>query len=390
MNHCDENAILDELSSFSIKKVPDNTQFWMVRTKGGYFYDEFLSKQFVALAWNNITKETSFSDENKDAIIDDILLQYEEIKRPTTVINKCRIFIEDINEGDILLIPNKGSSLITFAFAGSYYEEEGKSVALEKAVIDKIEHGDIHISDVSCPYKKRRHITPIKTVRAEHLNIHLYKSITNYHGLSNFNQYAFQILDQLYPCYTYTNDVRIVFHVNKPDPIGPRELSRLLYGAIDSLSMVTDETSISTQLALQSEGDVAFYLRNVYEILDASKVFLIGLVVLLGGGSFLSVKLPGVPQIIKDILSIGTEAALKREELKKAELENEGKRIENMRQLLELENELQKCGIDKNKLIRNLDDIVQSCQSMQIHPTENVVFIPSEITDQEPGEYDES
>ncbi len=385
----EEKQVLEEVLNFKIKEIPDTIRFWMIRTKGGYFYNEFLTKKFVALAWNNITKDVSLSDTNKDAVIDDILLQFENIKRPTTVFNKCKTFIEDIKPGDVLIIPNKGSSHITFAFAGEYYEEEGKSVALEKTVIDKIENGYIQTSDVSCPYKKRRHIELITTVRAERLNIHLYKSISNYHGLSNFDNYAFQILDQLYTCYAYMNNVRIVFHVSKPDPIGPRELSRMLYGTIDCLAMITDEHKISTQLALQSEGDIVFFLQNAFNLLVESKTLLIGLVVLIGGGNFLSVQLPGVPKIIENILSIKPDVELKTEEIKKARLENESLAIDNLNKKYELMEKLKKEGVDIPTLLADFDQIAKSQQTMQIRPPENEVLIPSDVTDSEVPEDDE-
>lgn len=83
----------------------------------GYFYNEFLSKRFVALAWNNISQETDFSESNKDSLKDDILMTFKEIHRPSTVINKCHSFIYEIKTNDILVIPSAKSSYITFALA---------------------------------------------------------------------------------------------------------------------------------------------------------------------------------------------------------------------------------------------------------------------------------
>lgn len=38
----------------AITVVPDETRFWMIRTKKGYFYNEFIKEGFVALGWNII------------------------------------------------------------------------------------------------------------------------------------------------------------------------------------------------------------------------------------------------------------------------------------------------------------------------------------------------
>ena len=51
-----ENKILNAILNFEIKEIDSETRFWMIRTKKGYFYDEFIANRFVAVAWNIITK----------------------------------------------------------------------------------------------------------------------------------------------------------------------------------------------------------------------------------------------------------------------------------------------------------------------------------------------
>lgn len=86
MTYTDQLALLDAIENFSVPIIPPTTHFWMIRTKKGYFYNEFLSKRFVALAWNNISQETDFSESNKDSLKDDILMTFKEIHRPSTVL----------------------------------------------------------------------------------------------------------------------------------------------------------------------------------------------------------------------------------------------------------------------------------------------------------------
>lgn len=43
--------------NYTIRSVDENTKFWMIRTKKGFFFEEFVTNQFVALGWNIITKE---------------------------------------------------------------------------------------------------------------------------------------------------------------------------------------------------------------------------------------------------------------------------------------------------------------------------------------------
>ena len=134
-----EQIFFDTILNYEIRAIDSETRFWMIRTKKGYFYNEFISNNFIALAWNTITSATDFSEESQDVLKDQILLNYSEIKRPTTVINKCNSFIHDVKPGDYIVIPNAGSERITIALAGEYYEEESKTYEIEKEVISRIE-----------------------------------------------------------------------------------------------------------------------------------------------------------------------------------------------------------------------------------------------------------
>ena len=62
-------------------------------------------------------------------------MTFKEIHRPSTVINKCHSFINDIKANDILVIPSAKSSYVTFALAGEYYEDDSKTLELEQNVI---------------------------------------------------------------------------------------------------------------------------------------------------------------------------------------------------------------------------------------------------------------
>ncbi len=370
-----EKIILDFILDFKIKEVPSETRFWMIRTKKGYFYHEFISKQFVALAWNSITSVTNFSTAHSEALNDSILLEYPEIKRPTLVANKCKSFIHDIKEGDILVIPNNGSQLITFAYAGSYYEENSKTPELEQNIIRRIEHGEVLIDEVSCPYKKRRHIVPIRTVKSDELNYHLYKAISSYHGISNFDDYGTIILDHIYNYYTFLDNTRLVFHVSKTSPITSKEFSGFLYSINSILSSTgIDEHALSTQASVHSVGDIVFNIKNLYTWLSDNYLFLVAIVVALGGGKFLTVELPGIPKIIKDILSINV--AHKKE---KAELR--GLKLDNMKKQLEIREKIASLNISVDELTVPIDTLSTCSKSMEIKPIENISEPPIAVSE---------
>lgn len=385
MVYQNELSILNEILNFRIPEVSEGTKFWMVRTKKGYFYNEFIGKKFVALAWNNITQETDFSEQSKESLKDSIVLNYPEIKRPSTVINKCNSFINEVKENDILVIPSEKSKFVTFAIAGEYFEDESKSVGVEKTIIKRIDQKDVAINDVSCPYRKRRHIQPIRTVRSEEINYSLYRAISNYHGISNLDGYSRYILSMLYNVYTYQNNLNIIFNVRRKSPVGPRLLSGILYGTTNYLcDMGIDERKISTQININSPGPMDFSIVDVYTWLKVNYLPILGLLAVAGGGSFLTFKLPGIPQIIKDVLTLP-------DDIKKSKLEVEKAEMEVIEKKIELYEKIKSTGIDPADLCKSLDVIIENAGLLDIQPIETVDTVDATSTEVvESSEEDES
>lgn len=61
------NNIEELIRCMNIKKINPGTKFWMVRTKKGIFYDEFIREGFIALGWNAIAKDKILSVINEDS-----------------------------------------------------------------------------------------------------------------------------------------------------------------------------------------------------------------------------------------------------------------------------------------------------------------------------------
>lgn len=361
MTEHEQLNIINSILDFAVPVIPENTRFWMIRTQKGYFYNEFVSRRFVALAWNIIDHTTNFSESNKDVLKDAILMEYEEIQRPSTVINKCKIFINDIKEGDILIIPSAGSHYITFARAGGYYEDDSKTPELEHRIIEKIINHDIDITDVSCPYKKRRHITLLRTVRSEELNYSLCRAISNYHGISNMDSYAKHILNALYNYYYFQDTLAFVYSIKKTEPIRPRELNSILYGTTEILCCIAPEETISNQLSLNSPGDIVYYIKAALEFFKDNWAIFFGLLVFVGGGSALSFQVPGVIDILKSIFTAPAEL---KEKMANAEL----KELEVLEKKVEVYEKIKASGIDPKALSKSLDIIVQSSTSLKSAP----------------------
>lgn len=67
------------LNNVKIPDIPEETNFWLIRTMSGYYYDEFVREGYVALGWNIITKNTAFDRRNIENLKDQIKVMYDAI-----------------------------------------------------------------------------------------------------------------------------------------------------------------------------------------------------------------------------------------------------------------------------------------------------------------------
>lgn len=373
-----EQIFFDTILNYEIRAIDSETRFWMIRTKKWYFYNEFISNNFIALAWNTITSATDFSEESQDVLKDQILLNYSEIKRPTTVINKCNSFIHDVKPGDYIVIPNAGSERITIALAGEYYEEESKTYEIEKEVISRIEKKDVQINEVSCPYRKRRKITPLRTVKSTEIDGRLFKAISNYHGISNFDDYWRNILGLLYDVHSYKQNLNIVYHIGRVTPVGPRTLSKLLWAATDCWCEIVNEDKISAQVNIASPGPVDFQIAEaIPQLIDAAKV-LAGLTI----GAISVVKPEAIPTFLKSLFSLPAEVnreyiAAKREKLqlekeeRKLSLDVEEQELNNLEKKLAILEKLKALGVDTQKVETSATALADTFGYLQIQSAEH-------------------
>ena len=129
---------MDTLEYFSsIPSIDKNTNFWMVRAKRGFFFDEFLREEFIAIGWNLLKKSTlsiSLTSSQSKHLKKQIKDVYNESK-PGTALNKCERFCYQVKEGDIAVIVD--NRRVAFAQIGEYYESADPRSCLKIGNIPK-------------------------------------------------------------------------------------------------------------------------------------------------------------------------------------------------------------------------------------------------------------
>lgn len=338
----------DEQSIIKFHNTPNNVKFWMIRTKQGFFYEEYIHNKYVALGWNIISLE-EIQNYNKQKDKAQQSLYYDSLKKqiekaysnkqPSQCINKSKRFIEEISESDILMIV--GPKDVTFAIAGEYFEEKNFTVQDELEANSKIEANLAEALNVKCPYVKRRRIEIVRTIGIQHMNPNLHKALNSLHGLSSLDSYSYFVLSSMYNCYTYENSLNLVFNVRKESKISARDFSSILHNSTELMLAAIPDCEVYTKSNVNSPGDIVLQIMattgDIVELVKDPQVWMIMFIlwVAIAGGKIGPVELSSLPDFLKKLLQLKSEKKIKEEEAKQAELNNKLKEHEVKQKHLE-------------------------------------------------------
>jgi len=378
-----ENQLLTSICKYEMRVVPEKTNFWMIRTQKGYFYSEFVKKGYIALGWNIIDKTTNLGKQGLEELKFLLQKEYGE-KIPGNAINKCKNFIEAMQPGDVVIIPDRGAKTITFAIVGEYYELADKSLELEKEIIPKIRANELVGGNVVCPYKKRRKISVIRTVHSRIINPHLMDGITSYHGLSKMNDYAKCILDSMYDAYLFKNISSLQFDVNTMERINAVSLSKMIYALTDYISAFLGEEQLGITLNLNSPGKISISeeseniveqvgAENNKKLKDTFKKLGNGwagwVAILLAvtlGAEIGPVKAPGIVGLIREIRTMKYDVEERKNDIEIQDLEIERMKLENLQMKEELLISLDENGVDIDRICKDLELLLEIRDELEV------------------------
>ncbi len=244
---------------FSIPKISKDTNFWMVRAKRGFFFDEFLGKEYIAIGWNSISKSMiseNLSHSQEKALKASIKEIYGESK-PGTALNKCVRFCYELKNGDIAVIVD--NNRVAFAYIGEYFEDHSPNFTpeLEKEMHEQIAKANPNIDKFDCPYIKRRKISVIKVLGVDDtISPYLQSAIArNWHSLSDLNEYSDLVLSGCFDSYIFKDKLTVTFRVRTKEEINVLDLSNFVLCAARLLSEDHPE-SVHVKTTLHSPGDI--------------------------------------------------------------------------------------------------------------------------------------
>ena len=256
-----------EIKELVIPLLEEKRNYWLVRTEGGLYYEDFSLNDFIAISWNEIDSHANTNEFSKKDIYNTLknVSPYneseeskEKLKRNSNrIANTINKFIFEIKKGDIVMIPSQNSSQINFGevLEDQIYYDKGTSTFEE----DNIE---------PCPYIKRRKIKWLKKVHRRNLDPKLFSLFYSHHTISmadkkTYASYIDRTIDSLF---IKGENAHLVLEVTNTNDINAYTFSSLIQNSIklvDSLSLPLNENLngklIKVKANVQSPGPIELF-----------------------------------------------------------------------------------------------------------------------------------
>lgn len=312
-----DQGTINCLSSVGVDIFDENRNYWLVRTKGGdYFEDFYLSGDdnigYVGIEWNEITE--IIDGESKEELSERISKIYPKEKQQqwTYIAGIIIKFINEIKKGDIVLIPSAKSKTIAFGEILDdeiYLAEENEDDQSILDIWDDLEAESVGNKKEVTPMKKRRRVKWFKHVSRQKLDPDLRQIIYMHQTIVDLSPYA-QFVDRtLSDFYIKGEDCYFTYRVNKPQNIPYMQMSRFLSindRIIEIINSNEEQLGVSfgnddlvLKINVQSKGPVQFKgpMKKLL-IFGLVSMLIFGGKVSLSFGDGFSIECGGLPTLI--------------------------------------------------------------------------------------------
>jgi len=221
-----KNELNDFCSIFGITQVPENRNYWLIRTASGSYFNDFYSNNYVAIGWDKFSDSNQIKNVKEDVLKQEIADTYKEEKRPGYVYNQIKRFMFEIKEGDMILIPNENSSDIAFGIVTKeFYVRDTQNILTD------------NLKSLICTYKKCIDVKWIKVVSKNSFEPHLRMLLFAHTTVSNVNDYKDYINRTLFPIYISNNQIHLTYRVETDEDISFNNFSGFLNVVSNSLGL---------------------------------------------------------------------------------------------------------------------------------------------------------
>lgn len=288
--------------SFTV--IPDETNFWFVRTMSGDYFEDYLSNGFIAFGYNEISLHSvqesfrSFpGDDQKDREqrvrhLGEVLKKIPGIDQSSYWASQLMRFCYEIKKGDYVVIPSSSSDKLAVGLV-----EDSKVFIQEK----------LNFVDIPCDFYKRKRVKWIGTFYRGGEAPQLYPLFSSRHAITDANAYSNFILNSTHDLYYRHNELHSLFHVRTLERISIWDYgfyfnaAELTQHYFNENNLQGDFHAIDLKSSVQSPGIFEFISQNINLLWVFSVI-----VILINGGDIevlgAKVKTPGILKSIADFL----------------------------------------------------------------------------------------
>lgn len=271
------------MSTNTIPVIPLSKHYWLVRTHGGRYYDEFRRGGFIGINWCDITFE-DIDAKTRDELTSMLKDNDPDVRNPQNASRQLHIFRRVMKPGDTIIITGRNSSQFSIG-----------EVAEDGFYVEDVSEIDLEENPSRCPYQKRRKVRWIKQVSKYDVQMPMFKLLQHaQHTITDAEEYKDVIESMVHDFFIRGDYAQLTLKVRKDGHIPALTFFSLGKEVLElaeefmqqsELTKDIDLEQIETQININSPG--SFNFRG-----NAKAVAVIGLVVLLCTGGGVSIPLP--------------------------------------------------------------------------------------------------
>ena len=247
------------LETFNIQKINQNRNYWLFRTSSNKYFEEFYINNFIALGDQNFDIYDKIDlniiqNFKKNNIIEKIRKYNLRDNNLNDAINYVNIFVNQMKQGDIILLSNKYSNHIAF---GELLEDDVYQ-------IDENEYQKLY-KKKRCYYRKRRKLKWYKCDNKNKLDLYIHKLLNSHYKITSANEYAHYIDRSLHDLFIKNDEAYIVFRVWHKEKILATDVIEFIENILNSIDIYNEyfqdnlkKNEIDLKLNIQSPGPIEF------------------------------------------------------------------------------------------------------------------------------------
>lgn len=285
-----------------VHTVSHSSSYWMVRTMGGDYFDEFVNRKFIAIGYNEVRLDELSQVNIEDHVAvrqlrERIHEMFPDVPRPGHITSQLLRFCKGISIGDVIVLPGYSSYRLAICrVTGETYEETGTTGL--------------------CPFRKRLPIEVLQVTTRLKLSPKAQLMFNSRHPISDITEYASYIDSGVHDFYNKGEETHLLLKVNTEDSVTADqymclfEFLKLAESFCQENGMDGKESDVVVKTQMESPGFVHLISKK------KSILFTVGAMILLVNGGGLrcgdfDLSTPGLIKSCSDFLDRQTDREMR-------------------------------------------------------------------------------